>query len=148
MIDTQVKANSSFSPDQWSVYLDYITSLFKLIDEQRSSDSHNNCHDAGDIAGSSVSEARTFFNQLKKPTVRGPYLAEIELKCRMLARREDDDGGEKKSAPWSGPQIWLIGVLKIERSLRSHGHILKNLLLQFGWWICWFHTLKHLVRSP
>ena len=73
--------NVRFSPDQWSVYQDYITSVFHTIDSGCKSE---------DDADSSVEAARAFLEAQKSdhPKLRGPRLAAIELLCRLLARRD------------------------------------------------------------
>lgn len=70
-------------PDQWDVYLDYITSIFRLVDESSSDGLPDN-------VDSSVEEAVSFitFQKDNNPKCRGPYLAQIELHSRLLARRD------------------------------------------------------------
>lgn len=69
-------------PDQWDVYLDYITSIFRLVDAANS--------DLPENVDSSVQEAVSFitFQKDNNSKCRGPYLAQIELHSRLLARRD------------------------------------------------------------
>lgn len=72
------------NPDQWTVYLDYITSILRLVDQENS--------DLAENVDSSVGQAVSFitFQKDNNPKCRGPYLAQIELHSRLLARRDKD----------------------------------------------------------
>ena len=72
------------SPDQWNVYLDYITSALRLADAG---------HEAvEETVDATVSEAEKFIcmQEEKNPKCRGPFLAQIELRSRLIARRDKD----------------------------------------------------------
>ena len=80
---------STCSPDQWSVYLDYLNSVFHIMNDDVG---RNNYPE--DVDGTVV-EARKFIlsQQEANPKARGPFLAEMELCCRLHARR--DEGAEE-----------------------------------------------------
>jgi hypothetical protein len=62
------------SEDHWSLYLDYITSVLRLVD-------------SGSAEVSLTSGQEFILGQQQKfPRTRGPFLAEIELQARTLAR--------------------------------------------------------------
>ena len=69
------------SPDQWNIYLDYITSVFRLVDDDSK--------DWPENVDSCVRDAVNFitFQKENNPKCRGPFLAQIELHSRLLARR-------------------------------------------------------------
>ncbi len=71
------------SPDQWNVYLDYITSIFRLVDSNRDHAENVDC---------TVRDAVGFitFQKENNAKCRGPYLAQIELQSRILARQHAD----------------------------------------------------------
>ena len=73
-------ANFVFSEDHWNLYMDYITSVFRLTDAGNS-----------DIT---VKTALDFVDeqQQKFPKNRGPFLAQIEVQTRLLARSGSSDG--------------------------------------------------------
>jgi hypothetical protein len=77
-----------FSPDQWNVYLDYVTSVFRLIDADKLAS--DGIVDDPDVDWT-VEAARKFIvsQQQKNEKCRGPRLAELELQCRLLARRDE-----------------------------------------------------------
>ena len=70
------------NPDQWIVYLDYITSILRLVDIADPN--------VAECVDSTVPQAVNFITYQKdnNPKCRGPYLAQIELHSRLLARRE------------------------------------------------------------
>jgi len=72
------------NPDQWIVYLDYITSILRLVDIADPN--------VAECVDSTVPQAVNFITYQKdtNPKCRGPYLAQIELHSRLLARREKD----------------------------------------------------------
>ena len=72
------------SPDQWVVYLDYITSILRLVDEAEPN--------VAEGVDTTVPEAVSFITYQKEnnPKCRGPFLAQIELQSRLLARRDKD----------------------------------------------------------
>lgn len=72
------------SEDHWNLYLDYITSVFRLLD--------------GGDEGVSVDAALVFIGEQQKkfPKNRGPFLAQIELQTRQLARKGDDSETERR----------------------------------------------------
>ena len=72
------------NPDQWIVYLDYITSILRLVDIADPN--------VAECVDSTVPQAVSFITYQKdnNPKCRGPYLAQIELHSRLLARREKD----------------------------------------------------------
>ncbi len=92
------------------MYLDYVTSVFHLVDARRSNSNdanHVNETDDGDggeeqdSPDDTLAAARQFIlrrkeEAAKSSSVRGPSLAEIELKCRFLARREKEE-----EDPWA-----------------------------------------------
>jgi hypothetical protein len=68
------------SEDHWNLYMDYITSVFRLTD-----------------SGSSEITVKTALDfvdeqQKKFPKNRGPFLAQIEVQTRLLARSGSSDG--------------------------------------------------------
>ena len=71
-------------PDQWDVYLDYITSIFRLVDSETTAWSEE--------VDATVEDAMKFitFQRQSNSKCRGPYLAHIELQSRLLARRDQD----------------------------------------------------------
>ncbi len=82
--------------------LDYVTSVFHLVDaRKRQPDSAtNHVNDVYDPDSSDPDDtfaaARSFILAQKEgaaafASVRGPFLAEIEFKCRIAARREEDE---------------------------------------------------------
>jgi N-terminal acetyltransferase B complex non-catalytic subunit len=75
------------NPDQWNVYLDYITSIFRLVD-----DSENVKKNLPENVDKSVADAVNFisFQKENNSMCRGPFLAQIELHSRLLARRDKD----------------------------------------------------------
>ena len=72
------------NPDQWNVYLDYITSILRMVDDVSGNFPEN--------VDSSVEEAVNFitFQKDTNTKCRGPFLAQIELHSRLLARRDKD----------------------------------------------------------
>ena len=65
------------SEDQWDLYLDYITSVFRLVDSGSSE------------VGLETGLGFISRQQEKHQRARGPFLAEIELQTRNLARSGD-----------------------------------------------------------
>ncbi|CAB4062793.1 NAA25 [Lepeophtheirus salmonis] len=79
------------NPDQWNLYLDYITSIYKLIDgvyEEEESEEENSQSNGVDA---SISIANDFCveQQTKNPVCRGPYLAQIELINQQISRGQE-----------------------------------------------------------
>ena len=73
-----------FSEDHWNLYLDYITSVFRLTD-------------AGNAEISTETALQFIHEQQNKfPKNRGPFLAEIELQTRMLARAGSSEDLERQ----------------------------------------------------
>ena len=72
-------------PDQWDVYLDYITSTFRLVDSETKSG-------WSEEVDATVGDAIKFiaFQREHNGKCRGPFLAQIELHSRLLARRAED----------------------------------------------------------
>ena len=72
-------------PDQWDVYLDYITSTFRLVDSEANSG-------WSEEVDATVGDAIKFiaFQREQNSKCRGPFLAQIELHSRLLARRAED----------------------------------------------------------
>lgn len=75
-IIVNTRINFYFSEDHWNLYLDFITSVFRLVDTGSN----------GDVI--SVEKALAFIHeqQVKFPKNRGPFLAQIELQTRLVAR--------------------------------------------------------------
>ena len=73
-----------YSPDQWNVYLDYITSALHLADSEN--------ENLPETVNATVNEATNFITrqQEENSKCRGPYLAKIELQSRLLAKRDKD----------------------------------------------------------
>ena len=71
-------------PDQWNVYLEYITAVFRMVDQDTKNwpESVDSC----------VPDAVNFitFQKENHPKCRGPFLSQIELHSRLLARRDKD----------------------------------------------------------
>jgi len=70
----KILTNIFYSEDQWNLYMDLITSVFRLAD-----------------SGSQEVSVQTGLDfitgqQQKHPKTRGPFLAEIEFHSRILAR--------------------------------------------------------------
>ena len=72
------------NPDQWNVYLDYITAVFRMVDQEK--------NDWPENVDSCVRDAVNFitFQKEHNSRCRGPFLAQIELHSRLLARRDKD----------------------------------------------------------
>ena len=74
------------NPDQWSLYLDYITSVFHIIDD--------NIENKGEVNDETVDkgieDAVSFitFQQDHHTKCRAPFLAQMELQSRLIARRD------------------------------------------------------------
>ncbi len=102
-VNVFVKEMLRNSPDQWSVYLDYVTSVFHVLDKKKKKGESNHVNseekqedDDDEDLDDSLSSARAFLLSQKDlvgdtSSLRGPFLAEIEFKCRLLARREEDE---------------------------------------------------------
>ena len=71
-------------PDQWNVYLEYITAVFRMVDQDTNNWPEN--------VDSCVPDAVNFitFQKENHPKCRGPFLSQIELHSRLLARRDKD----------------------------------------------------------
>ena len=93
------------NPDQWNVYLDYVHSVFLMVDQGKLNlllditvyqiNFFAKGKDTSDEVDATPDEALKFIQkqQNENQKCRGPYLAELELESRLMARNNATNKG-------------------------------------------------------